>query len=250
MAVSERVRNEPILVAGEWWSGDDRFGVVDPFSGETVAEVSRAGAAEIERALAAAKDVFAETSRLPAHRRAKILRTVSEGIAADHEGFARTLVMETGKSIRDARVEVDRAVSTFAIASEEASRIPHEVVNMDSVPAGEGRFAINGRFPIGVVLGITPFNFPLNLVAHKIAPALAVGNTVVLKPASLTPLSALRLARLVHDAGWPAGRPQHRAGRLRDHREDHRGSSHRQGHIHGLGRGRLAHQEAGNGARR
>jgi glyceraldehyde-3-phosphate dehydrogenase (NADP+) len=142
---------------------------------------------------------------MPAHERSRILRAVSDAIAADREGFATTLVGETGKSIRDAHVETDRAISTFALAAEEAGRVEHEVVNMDRVAPGAGRYAINGRFPIGVVLAITPFNFPLNLVAHKVAPAIAAGNTVVLKPASATPLSALRLARLIEAAGWPAG---------------------------------------------
>jgi glyceraldehyde-3-phosphate dehydrogenase (NADP+) len=197
--------DEPILVGGEWWSGSEGLDVSSPSSGERVATVARAGTDEVERAIARARDAFGVTSELPAHERSRVLRTVSDGIAADRDEFARTLVAETGKPIRDARVEVDRAIATFAIASEEARRIPTEVVNMDWSTAGEGRFAVNGRFPIGVVLGISPFNFPLNLVAHKVAPAIAAGNTIVVKPASKTPLSALRIARLVDAAGWPAG---------------------------------------------
>ena len=205
MSVTDIGVADPILVGGEWWTGTDVIRVIDPYSGDTVATVAKAGRDEIERALDAAVSAFAATSMLPAHERSRILRAVSDGIAADREGFATTLVSETGKSIRDARVEADRAISTFALAAEEAGRVEHEVVNMDRVPPGVGRYAINGRFPIGVVLGITPFNFPLNLVAHKVAPAMAAGNTIVIKPASATPLSALRLARLIEAAGWPAG---------------------------------------------
>jgi glyceraldehyde-3-phosphate dehydrogenase (NADP+) len=205
VAVSTADQDTRILVGGEWWSGEARTRIVNPYSGELVAEVAKAGSREIDRALSAAVDAFGVTARLPAHERARILRDVSASIAVDREGFARTLVAETGKSLRDARVEVDRAITTFAIASEEAVRIVGEVVNMDRVPAGEGRFAVDGRFPMGVILGITPFNFPLNLVAHKVAPAIAAGNTIVLKPASLTPLSALRIAKLAEDAGLPRG---------------------------------------------
>ena len=111
-----------ILVGGEWWTGTDVIRVIDPYSGDTVATVAKAGRDEIERALDAAVSAFAATSMLPAHERSRILRAVSDGIAADREGFATTLVSETGKSIRDARVEADRAISTFALAAEEAGR--------------------------------------------------------------------------------------------------------------------------------
>jgi glyceraldehyde-3-phosphate dehydrogenase (NADP+) len=196
---------DPILVGTRWWTGDEVIRVTSPYSGEHVATVAKAGREQIEEALDAAVATFQTTSTMPTHERARILRAISDAVAADREGFATTLVSETGKSIRDARVEADRCITTFAVAAEEASQVEHEVVNMDRVPPGVGRFAINGRFPIGVVLGITPFNFPLNLVAHKVAPAIAAGNTVVLKPATATPLSALRLARVIEAAGWPAG---------------------------------------------
>ncbi len=194
----------PIPVAGEWRTTGETLDVRSPYSGEVVARVARAGPAAIEAAVAAADASFARTRRLPAHARSRVLAAVSAGIAADREVLARTLVLETGKPIRDARTEVDRAAMTFAVAAEEAKRIGAEVVPMDWTPAGEGRLAINKRFPLGLVLGISPFNYPLNLVAHKIAPAIAAGNPIVLKPASQTPTSALQLARLAHDAGWPA----------------------------------------------
>ena len=193
-----------IPVAGAWKTGEDRLEVRNPYDGSVVAEVTRASADDVEAAVAAADAAFARTRTIAAHERARILSEVSSGIAADRETFARTLTLETGKPIRDARVEVDRATLTFAVAAEEAKRIGSEVVPMDWAPAGESRIGINLRFPIGTVLGISPWNYPLNLVAHKIAPAIAAGNPIVVKPASQTPTSALQLARLAHDAGWPA----------------------------------------------
>jgi glyceraldehyde-3-phosphate dehydrogenase (NADP+) len=204
MVVTDAGTSSEIPVAGEWKRGSDRLEVRSPFDGAIVADVTRASADDVEAAVAAAHESFAVTRLLPAHTRARILADVSRGIAADREAFARTLTLETGKSIRDARVEVDRASMTFAVAAEEAKRIGTEFVPMDWAASGERRFGINRRFPIGVVLGISPWNYPLNLVAHKVAPAIAAGNPIVLKPASQTPTSALQLARLVHDAGWPA----------------------------------------------
>jgi glyceraldehyde-3-phosphate dehydrogenase (NADP+) len=204
MVVTDAGTSSEIPVAGAWKRGSDRLEVRSPFDGAVVAGVTRASADDVEEAVAAAHESFAVTRLLPAHSRARILADVARGIAADRETFARTLTLETGKSIRDARVEVDRASMTFAIAAEEAKRIGTEFVPMDWAASGEQRFGINRRFPIGVVLGISPWNYPLNLVAHKVAPAIAAGNPIVLKPASQTPTSALQIARLVHDAGWPA----------------------------------------------
>jgi acyl-CoA reductase-like NAD-dependent aldehyde dehydrogenase len=204
MATMAPERVAPIPLAGEWKETSDRLEVRSPYDGSVIAVVAKASAADIEAAIGAAQRAFETTRQMPAHQRSKILAAVSAGLTADREDFARTLSAETGKPIRDARTEVDRAIMTFAIAAEETKRIASEVVPMDWAAHGENRFAINSRFPIGVVLAITPFNFPLNLTAHKIAPAIAVGNTVVVKPASQTPLSGLKLAKLVIDSGWPA----------------------------------------------
>ena len=204
MATMAPERVVPIPLAGEWKETSDRLEVRSPYDGSVVAVVAKASAADIDAAIGAAQRAFETTRQMPAHQRSKILAAVSGGLTAEREDFARTLSSETGKPIRDARTEVDRAIMTFAIASEEAKRVETEVVPMDWAAHGENRFAINSRFPIGVVLAITPFNFPLNLTAHKIAPAIAVGNTVVVKPASQTPLSGLKLAKLVIDSGWPA----------------------------------------------
>ena len=193
-----------IPVAGSWRTTGAVLQVRSPFDGEVVAEVARAGAQDVEDALSSAHASFATTRKIPAHERSRVLAEVSKRIVEERETLARTLTLQTGKTIRDARTEVDRATLTFAIAAEEAKRVGAEVVPMDWAPAGEGRFAVNRRFPIGLVVGISPFNFPLNLVAHKLAPAIAAGNPIVLKPASQTPTPALQLAYLIREAGWPA----------------------------------------------
>jgi glyceraldehyde-3-phosphate dehydrogenase (NADP+) len=193
-----------IPIAGTWQQTGQVLRVQSPFDGSVVADVAKASPAEIEAAVAAAHEAFETTRKIPSHERSRVLAAVAQRLTEERETLARTLTLETGKPIKDARVEVDRAITTFAFAAEEAKRVGAEVVPMDWAPSGEGRFAINRRFPIGLVLGISPFNFPLNLVAHKMAPAIAAGNTIVVKPASQTPTPALQLARFVHDAGWPA----------------------------------------------
>jgi len=146
---------------------------------------------------------FDETRRLPAWRRSDILSGTAAILADEAEALARVICDEAAKPIRDARMEVQRAITTFTIAAEEARRIHGEFFPLDGFEAGSGRTAVVARFPIGPVLAITPFNFPLNLVAHKVAPALAVGNSVIVRPSSTTPRSAMALARAVAQAGWP-----------------------------------------------
>jgi glyceraldehyde-3-phosphate dehydrogenase (NADP+) len=204
VTASDVSRVAQIPVAGGWRETGQVLTVRNPFDGEVVAEVARAGASDVEDALASAHAAFEQTRRIPAHQRSRVLAEVSSGIADERETLARTLTLQTGKTIRDARVEVDRATMTFAVAAEEAKRVGQEVVPMDWAASGEGRFAVNRRFPIGLVVGISPFNFPLNLVAHKMAPAIAAGNPIVVKPASQTPTPALQLAYLIREAGWPA----------------------------------------------
>jgi glyceraldehyde-3-phosphate dehydrogenase (NADP+) len=130
---------------------------------------------------------------------------ISQGIAARREDFARTIALEAGKPIRTARAEVDRAVFTFQITSEESKRIYGEIVPLDWLPGSEGRVGQVRRVPLGPIVGISPFNFPLNLVAHKVAPAMAAGNPIILRPASATPVSALKFGELILESGWPAG---------------------------------------------
>jgi acyl-CoA reductase-like NAD-dependent aldehyde dehydrogenase len=201
MAVTASERK--LLVAGEWIETGAWIDVRSPYSGEVVGRVARGGAAEARRAVAAAAAAMREP--LPAHRRAEILVRVAGGLGRRHDEVARLISNEAGKPMKAARVEARRGMSTFTFAAAEARRLAGEMVPMDASQAGEGKLAFTFRDPIGVVGAITPFNFPLNLVAHKVAPALAAGCAVVLKPASQTPLSALLLAELLNDAGLPPG---------------------------------------------
>jgi acyl-CoA reductase-like NAD-dependent aldehyde dehydrogenase len=192
-----------LLVDGEWIETGDWVEVGSPYDGSTVARVAKAGAAEARAAVDAAERAMQDP--LPAHRRAEILVRVAGAIGKRADEAARLIAAEAGKPLKAARVEVARAMSTYTMAAVEARKLVGEMVPMDASQAGEGKLAFTQRLPIGVVGAISPFNFPLNLVAHKIAPALAAGCAVVLKPASQTPLSALFLAELEHDAGLPAG---------------------------------------------
>jgi acyl-CoA reductase-like NAD-dependent aldehyde dehydrogenase len=201
MAVT--VQERKLLLDGEWIETGDWQDVNSPYSGETVARVARAGAEHARKALDAAE--HAMSSPLPAHERAAILDRVAAFLKERHDEVAETISAEAGKPLKAARVEAERAVSTYTMAAIEARRLAGDVVPMDASPAGVGKVAYTMRVPIGIVGAITPFNFPLNLVAHKIAPALAAGCAVVLKPAGQTPLSALLLGELESEAGLPPG---------------------------------------------
>jgi acyl-CoA reductase-like NAD-dependent aldehyde dehydrogenase len=193
------------LVNGKWVSTGRTVEIRSPFNDSLVALIHRAGPDEIDAAIAAAVEAFKTTRRLPSWKRSEVLERVSAGIASRREEFARTISLEAGKPIKTARAEVDRAIFTFKVAGEEARRLYGEIVPLDWQPGNEGRLAEIYRVPLGVVTGITPFNFPLNLVAHKVAPALAAGDPILLRPASQTPVSALMLGELVMAAGWPEG---------------------------------------------
>ena len=193
----------PFWLAGQPCRSAQALDVTNPYDGSGVGRTWLAGEAEFDRAAAAAVDAAATMRQLPAYERGAILKRASEEIARRREEMARTLAREAGKPIRDAQTEVDRATMTFQVAGEEARRIGGEVVPMDLAPHGVGRIGLARRFPIGPVAAISPFNFPMNLAAHKVAPAVAAGNPVVLKPATKTPLSALYLADVLLNAGLP-----------------------------------------------
>jgi len=192
-----------LLIGGEWVETGDWVEVRSPYSGDLVGRVAKAGAAEARRAVDAAEAAMREP--LPAHKRAEILVRVAGFLGRRHDEVAQTISAEAGKPLKAAKVEAARAMSTFTMAAVEARKLAGEMVPMDASQAGEGKLAFTLRLPIGVVGAISPFNFPLNLVAHKIAPALAAGCAVVLKPASQTPFSALLLAELETEAGLPPG---------------------------------------------
>jgi acyl-CoA reductase-like NAD-dependent aldehyde dehydrogenase len=192
-----------LLIDGDWVETGEWIEVRSPYSGDVVGRVAKGGAAEARRAVDAAARALEQP--LPAHKRAEILVKVAGLIGRRHEEVARTISDEAGKPIKAARVEASRAMSTYTFAAVEARKLVGEMIPMESAQAGEGKLGFTLRKPIGVVGAISPFNFPCNLVAHKLAPALAAGCPVVLKPASQTPLSALLLAELELEAGLPDG---------------------------------------------
>jgi acyl-CoA reductase-like NAD-dependent aldehyde dehydrogenase len=197
------VQERKLLLDGEWIETGEWQEVRSPHSGEVVARVARGGADEARKALDAAERAMREP--LPAHRRAEILEAVARLLVERHDELARTISAEAGKPMKAARVEAERAVSTFTHAAVEARKLAGDVVPMEASASGVGKLAFTLRAPIGIVGAITPFNFPLNLVAHKVAPALAAGCAVVLKPAAQTPLAALLLAELELEARLPPG---------------------------------------------
>ena len=198
--------DHPIYLAGRWVESPRRLEVSDPaHPGQLAGSTFLATEEQYEEAVQAAVSGFEAMRALPTYERAGALRRISEGIAARRDELATLISRESGKSIRDARVEADRGVLVFRLAAEEAERLGGETLPLDIAPAHKGRHALTRRFPIGPVAGISPFNFPLNLAAHKVAPALAAGCSIVLKPPSRDPLTMLLVAEIVDEAGLPAG---------------------------------------------
>jgi acyl-CoA reductase-like NAD-dependent aldehyde dehydrogenase len=194
-----------LLIAGEWVGGGTLLEVTNKYNGKVVGTLPSASSEMLDAAIAAAEraeDVMAE---MPAHKRADILLRTAALIRERADDLAKTIAAEAGKAMKFARAEVDRAQSTFTIAAEEAKRLHGETFPLDAVPSGEGYFGFFTRRPVGVIAAISPFNFPLNLVAHKVAPAIASGNTLVLKPATTTPLTAVKLCEILMEAGLPPG---------------------------------------------
>ncbi|WP_434438389.1 aldehyde dehydrogenase family protein [Lentzea sp. E54] len=195
----------PCWVAGRPEQGEQALEVLHPFDGTEVASVAVPGRDQVERAVAAAAAVAKEFRRTPAHVRAEALMQVSRTLAERAEEIAETITAENGKPLKWAEIEVQRAVNTFRFAAEEARRFTGGLQRLDTDAGGVGRMAVVRHVPRGPVLAVAPFNFPLNLVAHKVAPALAVGAPVIVKPASATPLSALLLGEILAETGLPEG---------------------------------------------
>ncbi len=197
-----------LLIGGKWIGTTATLRVRNPFTDQEVARVSLGDGSTLDYAIAAAHDALPKSRAVPAHERAEMLLRIAQGIGERRAEFVETIVAEAGKPVTFAEAEVARAIGTFTIAAEEARRwngAGGEVLALDAMAAGAGHIGITRRFPAGVVTAITPFNFPLNLVAHKVAPCLAVGGTMVVKPAAKTPLTALLLAEVLVAAGVPAG---------------------------------------------
>ncbi len=206
MTVAAGTKPHPIFLAGRWVESPDVLVVDNPADPSTPAGTTyTATEAQYEEAVEAAVAAFEVTRTLPAYERGRILRDISAGLRGRREEIGRLIALEAGKPIRDALVEVDRAVLTFRLGAEEAERMTGEVIPLDLLPSSKDRIGITRRFPIGPIAGISPFNFPLNLAAHKVAPAIASGNTIVLKPPSKDPLTMLAVAEIIEAAGAPAG---------------------------------------------
>ena len=206
MTVAAGTKPHPIFLAGRWVESPDVLEVDNPADAANPAGATyHATEAQYEEAVEAAVAAFEITRTLPAYERGRILRDISAGIRARREELGRLIALEAGKPIRDALVEVDRASLTFRLGAEEAERIVGEVIPLDLMASSKDRFGITRRFPIGPIAAISPFNFPLNLAAHKLAPAIASGNPIVLKPPSKDPLVMLAIAEIVESVGVPAG---------------------------------------------
>jgi len=199
------VSTQGFFLDGKWIEEGDIVEIKAPYDGNVIANVFQGRREHAEAAIKAAVKAFGTTRRLPAFERQRVLRRVAQTISERKQEFSRTLAQEAGKPIKAARTEVERAIFTFTVAAEESTRIYGEYLPLDWQEFTAGRWGIVRRFPLGPLAGITPFNFPLNLVAHKVAPAIAAGCSMVLKPAPQTPLSALLLAEAVQQAGWPDG---------------------------------------------
>jgi acyl-CoA reductase-like NAD-dependent aldehyde dehydrogenase len=206
MATATNLVPHKIFLAGRWVDSPDLLTIQNPARpGEPAGLTYQATPEQYEEAVQAAVAAFEVTRKLPAYERAATLRSISTGIAARREALGRLIALEAGKPIRDALVEVDRATLTFRLGAEEAERIGGELMPLDLMASSKGRIGITRRFPVGPVAAISPFNFPLNLAAHKLAPAIAAGCPIVLKPPSKDPLTMLTVAEIVEEAGAPAG---------------------------------------------
>jgi acyl-CoA reductase-like NAD-dependent aldehyde dehydrogenase len=194
-----------LLIDGQWTGSGPLMEVKNKYNGEVVGILPTARREDVDEAVAAAERAELVMAEMPAYKRSEILARTAALLREQAEEFAKTIAAEGGKALKFARAEVDRGITTFTIAAEEAKRLHGETIPLDAIAAGEGYFGFWMRRPVGVIAGISPFNFPLNLVAHKVAPALAAGNTVVLKPASSTPLTAVKLCQLLQEAGLPDG---------------------------------------------
>jgi glyceraldehyde-3-phosphate dehydrogenase (NADP+) len=192
-----------MLIGGKWVDKKKKIDVLNPYDNSLVDTVPHGTIDDIEKAIEIAQKGYEINRNLPSHKRISILKKTADIMESRFEELAKTIATEGSKTINEARKEVGRAINTITISAEEARRINGETIPFDSAEGSENRVGYYYRFPIGIIAAITPFNDPLNLVAHKLGPAIAGGNSVVLKPATVTPLSALKLAKCFLDAGLP-----------------------------------------------
>jgi glyceraldehyde-3-phosphate dehydrogenase (NADP+) len=195
----------PMYLAGEWVESDDDLPITNPYDGSVIGTTFQASRDQLERAIVAAEAIAPRLKAMPTYERVSLLQAFAAKMKSQRDEVARMICLEAGKPIREAEVEADRGIFTIETAAEEAKRIEGEVIPLDLLPSSKGRFGIVRRFPIGPIAGISPFNFPLNLALHKVAPALASGNPIVLKPPSRDPLTMLLVARMLDEVGVPKG---------------------------------------------
>lgn len=205
MTIIDKVIKKHLLINGEWVATKEYSILRSPYSGEVIAEIPLTTEEEVDQAIEAAREAKKVMAKMPAHQRAKILETLAQLLEVRAEEAAQIISIESAKPITTAKGEVARTIETYKFAAEEAKRIHGETISLDAAQGGENRLGYTVREPIGIIGAITPFNFPMNLVAHKVGPAIAAGNTIVLKPASQTPLSSFFIAELLQQAGLPAG---------------------------------------------
>jgi acyl-CoA reductase-like NAD-dependent aldehyde dehydrogenase len=199
------MKDYKLLIKGKWVESEDSREINSPYDQSPVAKAHFAKTAQMEEAITAAHEAFAQTKKLSSHERAQALEKTSVEIERRKEELARSITLSSGKTIKSSRIEAERAVNTFKIASEEAKRIGGEIMPLDLNAQTKERWGLVRRFPLGVIGAITPFNFPLNLVAHKVAPALASGNAVVLRPASQVSITSVLLGEIINETDYPAG---------------------------------------------
>ena len=199
------IQKKKFYIDGEWREGVSYKDLISPYSGDVLAEIPMANEADVDSAIEAAYRAKRVMRKLPAHERASILERFVQKLSERADEAAEIIALEAAKPIVTAKGEVARTVATYKFAAEEAKRIQGETIPFDAAAGGEGRVGYTVREPLGVIGAITPFNFPMNLVAHKVGPAIAAGNTIVLKPASQTPLSAYFIAELFEEVGLPKG---------------------------------------------
>lgn len=199
------MKDTKLWINGQWHDAEESYELASPYSGEVIAHVAKASIQDVEKAIEGAQQAFQSFKKTTAYERAEILYKVVDIMRQRKEELAEILALEAGKPIVAGLAEIDRTIATYQFAAEGAKQAKGETVPMDAAPGAGDRIGWTKREPLGVISAITPFNFPFNLVAHKLGPAFAVGNTVVLKPATQTPLSAIVMAEIFRDAGLPDG---------------------------------------------
>ena len=195
----------PFSIGQQWKTSCEKIEIKNPYTQKIIGTVHQAQEKDCEEAIQSAVCAFEITRQFSSFERVEILKKITQGLESHAQELAETICQEMGKTIRESRRETSRSINTFTLAMEESKRLLGEVIPLDHLPTTKSRLALTKRFPIGPILAISPFNYPLNLVSHKVAPALACGNTIVLKPPPQAPMTSLKLAKIIMESGLPDG---------------------------------------------